>query len=244
MATINEVSESCKAGRLDKRTLILEVRDAIGKCGTDIVQQISNSLHLTQSSCEKRHQQTQEGMKSTRLKIRGFEAFQGEVVTQMNQLESRVNLTDDDLYCVQSDVKGQHSGDPELLDSADIQQLCLTNSRLLRNVALLSGRARIQFYPMRCKSQTRTHPTYRQVANFRGRELANLKNLRQPTSSTSPSPVYQSIHAVEHLQVPSKNFKQPLVGCAREFRFARLWLPLQVPSSNFKQPLVGCAKEF
>ena len=116
----------------------------------------------------------------TTSSISGFEAFQGEVVAQVNQLENKVEVTNGDLGCVQSDVKGQHAGDPELQVSADIQQLCLRNSSLLRNAAVLSGRARIQFYPMKCKFQTGTHPI--QTTNFR-RELANLKRLSQPTFS-------------------------------------------------------------
>ena len=115
METKNQMSDYCNVGRLDKRTLILEVKDAvIGKRGTDLIQQFNSGLHLAQSSCEKRHQQVQEGMKSIRSKLGSFETFQCKVLAQMTQLEDRVNVADGDLGCIQSDVEGQDSRSPEL----------------------------------------------------------------------------------------------------------------------------------
>jgi hypothetical protein len=152
MEIIKQMSDHSNVACVDKRTLILEVKDAvIGKCSTDLIQQFNSGVRLAQRSCEKRHQQTQEGIKSTRSELRGFEVFQGEILAQVNQLEDRVNMADGDIGCIHSDVKGQHSGSPELRQSADIGQLCLRKSKLARNVILLSGKSHIHLYPMSCK---------------------------------------------------------------------------------------------
>ena len=112
METKTQITNCGNAVRVNKHTLILEVKDAIiNECGTDFLQQFNDNLQLAQRHFQKQHQQTRDGFISIQSKLRDYKEFQSGVSNQLGQLEDRMNTMDVDLVCVQRDAKGRYFKD-------------------------------------------------------------------------------------------------------------------------------------
>jgi hypothetical protein len=114
METMTQSTDHWNNVRVDKNSLIVEVKAAVSDCGTDLLRQFKDSLQLTQNGYQKQYQRTQEGLKSIHSILRDHKAFQSGVSAQMNRLEDKMNAMDGDIVCVQHDTKGRCSSNANL----------------------------------------------------------------------------------------------------------------------------------